>query len=81
MSTHPKPDLEKQAKAQADNLDDKRPHLWWPEYRQAYAQAAGIYDEPQPHITKDLQAYLRKLDKRSRSEQQKWRKSKAGRGR
>jgi hypothetical protein len=81
MSTHPKPDLEERAKTQADSMGDDRPDLWWQEYRQAYAQAAGVYNEPQPHITKDLQAYLRKIDKKVRSEQQKWRKSKAGRGR
>jgi hypothetical protein len=63
MAQHPIAELEAKAKAQADKFD-KRPHLWWAEYRDAYANAAGLGDDVPIEPELSLQNYLTQLDRK-----------------
>jgi hypothetical protein len=72
MATHPIAAFEAKARAQADK-SSKEPHLWWAEYRAAYANAAGLSDDVPVEPDADLQAYLRALDDKVLNLRREWR--------
>jgi hypothetical protein len=69
---HPDPKLKRQAEAHA-NKGSKEPHLWWSEYRDAYAAAAGLGDDLPVEPDADLQGYLSALDDKVLNLRREWR--------
>jgi hypothetical protein len=65
MSKHPTGDWEDEAGARAaTNVTQRGSWLWWKEYRDAYAAAAGLGDDIPVEPDAELQAYLNGLDEK-----------------